>query len=610
MNYSILNCVVHNPQIQNQQFKTHNSSIQNRRRKPRIIPNSKLKIQNAVGINSTFNIQHSTFNMFKIPKTKYPARIILRWLWRELRGNRLQSLLNATLGVADVALSLTQVWAVKHAIDIASGSEPGSIYWAVGLMGVIILANFGVSIAGVWVRNILGVRAQNLMQQRMLAHILQAEWHSRERHHSGDVLNRLEIDVATVVTFLTETLPNTLSVVLMFVGAFACMFVMDHTLAVLLVAIMPVFLAVSRIYVGKMRSLTRQVRDSDSHVQSAMQETVQHRMVVKTLEAGNDMVARLESTQSELRSNVVKRTVFSIFSNLVLNLGFAIGYLIAFLWAAVRMSAGTLTFGGMTAFLQLVNKIQTPARNLTKLAPAFVGVFTAAERLIELLEEPLEPQGEPQRMDAPCGLRLDGVTYRYEDGTRNVIDNLSFDFAPGTCTAILGETGAGKTTIVRMLLALARPTSGNIYIYNKVETCELTALMRCNFVYVPQGNTLMSGTIRDNLLLGKPDATETEMWEVLSRSCADFVKALPLGLDTKCGEQGGGLSEGQAQRIAIARALLRNGSIMIFDEATSALDADTECRLLESLLHDNRHTVIFITHRPAVLEYCTQTLRL
>lgn len=548
--------------------------------------------------------------MFKIPKTKYPARIILRWLWRELRGNRLQSLLNATLGVADVALSLTQVWAVKHAIDIASGSEQGSIYWAVALMGLIILANFGVSIAGVWVRNILGVRAQNRMQQRMLAHILQAEWHSRERHHSGDVLNRLEVDVTTVVTFLTETVPNTLSVVLMFVGAFACMFVMDHTLAVLLVAIMPVFLAVSRIYVGKMRSLTRMVRDSDSHVQSAMQETVQHRMVVKTLEAGDGMVSRLESTQSELRSNVVKRTIFSIFSNFVLNLGFAIGYLVAFLWAAVRMSAGTLTFGGMTAFLQLVNKIQTPARNLTKLAPAFVGVLTAAERLIELLEEPLEPQGEPLRMDAPCGMRLDDVTYRYEDGTRDVIKNLSFDFAPGSCTAILGETGAGKTTIVRMLLALARPTSGNIYIYNKVESCELTALMRCNFVYVPQGNTLMSGTIRDNLLLGDPHASEADMWNVLNRSCADFVRTLPLGLDTKCGEQGGGLSEGQAQRIAIARALLRNGSIMIFDEATSALDADTECRLLESLLHDNRHTVIFITHRPAVLKYCTQTLRL
>ena len=548
--------------------------------------------------------------MFKIPKTKYPALLIVRWLWHELRGNRLQSVLNALLGVADVVLSLAQVWAVKHAIDIASGSEHDSIYWAVALMGFIILANFGVSIAGVWVRNILGVRAQNRMQQRMLAHILQAEWHSRERHHSGDVLNRLEIDVTTVVTFLTETLSNTLSVILMFVGAFACMFVMDHTLAVLLVAIMPVFLAASRIYVGRMRSLTRLVRDSDSHVQSAMQETVQHRMVVKTLEAGDGMVSRLESTQSELRSNVVKRTIFSIFSNFVLNLGFAIGYLVAFLWAAVRMSAGTLTFGGMTAFLQLVNKIQTPARNLTKLAPAFVGVLTAAERLIELLEEPLEPQGEPQRMQAPCGLRLQNVTYRYEDGTRNVVDNLSFDFAPGTCTAILGETGAGKTTVVRMLLALSRPTSGNIYIYNKVETRELTSLMRCNFVYVPQGNTLMSGTIRDNLLLGNPNASEAEMWEVLSRSCADFVRTFPLGLDTKCGEQGGGLSEGQAQRIAIARALLRKGSIMIFDEATSALDADTECRLLESLLHDNRHTVIFITHRSAVLKYCTQTLRL
>lgn len=143
-----------------------------------------------------------------------------------------------------------------------------------------------------------------------------------------------------------------------------------------------------------------------------------------------------------------------------------------------------------------------------------------------------------------------------------------------------------------------------------METRELTSLMRCNFVYVPQGNTLMSGTIRDNLLLGNPNASDAEMWEVLSRSCADFVRMLPLGLDAKCGEQGGGLSEGQAQRIAIARALLRKGSIMIFDEATSALDADTECRLLESLMHDNRHTVIFITHRPAVLKYCTQTLQL
>lgn len=548
--------------------------------------------------------------LLKIPKTKYPTRTILAWLWDAWRGNRLQAVLNALIGVADVVLSLAQVWAVKHAIDVASGADTGSIYWAVGIMAALILGNFAINISGVWVRNILGIRAQNRMQQQMLNRIMQSEWHSKAHHHSGDILNRLEIDVSNVVTFLTETIPNTLSVLMMFIGAFFCLFAMDKTLAVILVAIIPLFLAVSKIYMQQMRRLTREVRDSDSRVQAVMQETIQHRMVIKTLEACNDMVQRLENTQAKLRKNVVRRTSFSIFSNFIINFGFALGYLIAFLWAAIRMSAGTLTFGGMTAFLQLVNKIQSPARNLTKLAPAFVSVFTAAERLMELAAEPLEEQGEPITVGAPCGIRLENVTYKYEDGTKNVISNLSFDFRPGSCTAILGETGAGKTTLVRMLLALMKPKEGRIVLYNDMEEHTLSPRMRCNFVYVPQGNTLMSGTIRENLRLGKPLATDEEMKEALLMSCADFVFSLPDGLSTKCGEQGGGLSEGQAQRIAIARALLRDKHIMVFDEATSALDGDTECRLLGNILDNNSRTVIFITHRPAVLQYCNEQLHL
>lgn len=548
--------------------------------------------------------------LLRIPKTKYPTRTILAWLWDAWRGNRLQAVLNALIGVADVVLSLAQVWAVKHAIDVASGADTGSIYWAVGIMAALILGNFAINIAGVWVRNILGIRAQNRMQQQMLDHIMQSEWHSKAHHHSGDILNRLEIDVSNVVTFLTETIPNTLSVLMMFIGAFFCLFAMDKTLAVILVAIIPLFLAVSKIYMRQMRRLTRDVRNSDSRVQAVMQETIQHRMVIKTLEACKDMVQRLEDTQAKLRENVVKRTSFSIFSNFIINFGFALGYLIAFLWAALRMSAGTLTFGGMTAFLQLVNKIQSPARNLTKLAPAFVSVFTAAERLMELAAEPLEEQGEPIAVGAPCGIRLDNITYRYEDGTRDVISNLSFDFRPGSCTAILGETGAGKTTLVRMLLALMKPNKGCITLYNNEVEHTLSPRLRCNFVYVPQGNTLMSGTIRDNLRLGKPSATDEEMKDALQMSCADFVFALPDGLSTKCGEQGGGLSEGQAQRIAIARALLRDKQIMVFDEATLALDGDTECRLLRNILDNNSRTVIFITHRPAVLQYCNEQLHL
>lgn len=551
-------------------------------------------------------------DLFKTPTFNYSARDILKWLWRAWRGNRRQAVINASLGLLEVVISLSQVWAVKRAIDIAAGTIAGNIYWAVIVMGLLILAGFGVRISAIWVKNILGIRAQNRMQQQLLDRILRSEWHGKEQRHSGDVINRLGRDVEHVVTFLTETLPSTLSTLAMFVGAFSYLASMDWRLAIVITAMIPIFLSFSKIYMGRMRQLTRKVRDSNSKVQSLLQETVQNRMLIKTLEGDSEMVGRLEETQSELRHNVVRRTQFSVFSNFILNFGFSLGYLVAFLWAALRMSASTLTFGGMTAFLQLVNRVQGPARNLSHLIPSFVAVFTSAERLMELEENPLEEQGDPIVLPAPCGLLLDHVSYAYpDDKDDNVISRLSFDFRPGTCTAVVGETGAGKTTLIRLLLALMQPTEGSIKIYNKSsDSSLLSPLHRCNFVYVPQGNTLMSGTIRDNLQLGKLNATDEEMAEALHTSCADFVLELPDGLDTVCTEQGGGLSEGQCQRIAIARALLRNRAIMIFDEATSALDPDTERQLLKNILAKNDKTVIFITHRLAVLDFCDQTLRM
>lgn len=548
--------------------------------------------------------------LLKMEDSRYPVRQILRWLWRAWRGNRLQAGLNALLGLLGVAVSLSQVWAVQHAIDVAAHTVEGSLYWAVALMGALILCDFALHIASIWVRNILGIRAQNRMQQRMLDRILRSEWHGKERFHSGDVINRLEGDVGNVVGFLTETIPSTLSVLAMFLGAFFYLFSMDALLAVLIIFMLPVFILVSKVYIKQMRKLTRKVRDSDSKVQSVLQETVQNRMLIKTLESDSMMVDKLENTQSELRHNVVKRTIFSVISNLILNFGFALGYLIAFLWSAMRMYNHTLSFGGMTAFLQLVAKIQGPARSLTKLVPAFVSVFTASERLMELEENPLEEQGRPIEMDSPCGVRLDDVSYAYTDEDGDVVKHLTFDFFPGSCTAILGETGAGKTTLVRMILALIKPRSGNAIIYNKDKEHSLSPLLRCNFVYVPQGNTLLSGTIRENLRLGRVEATEEDMNEALKQACADFVFSLPQGIDTICSESGGGLSEGQAQRIAIARALLRHGSIMLFDEATSALDPDTERQLLKNILAKRNKTVIFITHRPAVVDYCDQTLHI
>ncbi len=546
---------------------------------------------------------------FKTADSKYSAREIMRWLWVIWKGNRLQAILNASIGIISVVVSLLAVWAIQNAIDIAAHAKQGSIYLAVGLMGLLVLANFALNISGVWIRNILGIKAQNRMQQRMLDRILRSEWHSKEKRHSGDVINRLEMDVSHVITFLTEVIPNSLSTVALFVGAFVYLFSMDKFLSLIIVVMVPVVAVLSRIYVRKMRELSREVRKSDSKVQSVLTETIQNRMLIKIMESDDAMVDKLENTQSELRQKVVKRTYFSVIANFILNFGFSLGYLIAFLWSAIRLSHHTLTFGGMTAFLQLVNRVQGPAKNLTKLVPQFVSVFTAAERLMELEENPLEEQGAPIYVKSPCGIRLSHVHYTYDESDAKVIEDLSFDFKPGTCTAILGETGAGKTTLVRMILALMKPQEGKVEIYNHHTSKELTPRMRCNFVYVPQGNTLLSGTIRDNLRLGKLDATDEEMEDALITSCADFVLKLKDGLDTECSESGGGLSEGQAQRIAIARALLRDRAIMLFDEATSALDPETEKNLLQNILAKHDRTIIFITHRPAVIDYCDQTLK-
>ena len=556
-------------------------------------------------------------NLFNLPKSKYDTRTIVRWLWQAWRGNRLQATLNAVIGLLGVVVSLAQVGAVQHAIDVSTPAlqghacNPHRIVIAVVIMALLMLAGLLLTIASTWVSNILGIRAQNRMQQRMLDRILRTQWHGREKFHSGDVLNRLEFDVNNVVTFLTETIPDSLAVLAMFIGAFCYLFAMDAVLAVITIAIIPVFVAVSKIYVRQMRRLTSEVRSSDSKVQSLMQETIQHRMLIKTLESETPMTERLEQTQSVLRHKVVRRTVFSVFSNIILWLGFRLGYLIAFLWAALRMSHGSLTFGGMTAFLQLVSRIQGPARSLTKLVPQAVSVFTAAERLMELEEDPLDETGEPVRLEAPCGIRLEHVYYQYDDKTREILHDLSFDFPPASCTAILGETGAGKTTLIRILLALLSPQQGKATIYNNHhQETAVTPLTRCNFAYVPQGNTLLSGTIRDNLRLGRLTATEEEMKEALHKSCADFVFDLPDGLNTLCSEAGGGLSEGQAQRIAIARALLRQSSILVLDEATSALDPETERQLLNNILADRNTTVIFVTHRMAVIDYCDQTLKI
>lgn len=538
-------------------------------------------------------------------------RRLLNWVWTTSRGLRMQSLLNALAGLTGVALDFSFIYASKWAIDIATGRSQSPLWHAALLLLLLLLLQVALGFARRWIAAILGVRSQNILHMRLFTHLMNSRWTGRGGLHSGDVLNRLERDVYDVADTITESVPSALCVLVRLMGAFAFLCTMNVRVACVLLCIAPLFTLLSRLYVRRMRALTRSIRDTDSKIQSIVQESIQYSMVLKTLERCGTMATRLSEAQDRLRSQVRQRTLFSSTSSALVSLGFGLGYLVAFVACAYQLRAGTVTYGMMAAFLQLVGQVQGPFREILRYVPAFVGSVTACERLMELQDMPLEEQGTPVRMQGIAGVRLTGVTCAYGQGERTILHDLTYDFPPGSVTAVLGETGAGKTTLVRLILALLTPQSGKVELYDAQHSVAVSPLTRNNLVYVPQGNTLLSGTVRDNLLLGNPEATEAHMYQALHTACADFVAQSPQGLDTPCGELGAGLSEGQAQRIAIARALLRTGSVLLLDEATSALDADTERALLHNLrLEQGGRTVICITHRPAMVDYCTQVLHL
>ncbi len=559
-------------------------------------------------------------------KSPYTTAQLLRWFGSIFRRVRVQVMINALNGLLRVALDFAFIWATKLAIDIATGASPATRHllgitfhptlsgtaWC--LVGIMVL-QLALGFVGRWIAALLGVVAQNRMQRRIFERLLRSEWQGQERRHSGDVLNRLVTDANTVVSVVTDTVPQVLAVLVRLVCAFFFLYTMDARLAIGVTIIIPVFMALSRLYVMRMRAITRKVRQTDSRVQATLQESIQHRMVLKTLERVPTMIDELHRLQRTLRQQIRHRTLFSSSSNLVLNIGFGGAYLFTFLWSVHSLAAGIITFGMMTAFIQLCGQIQGPFRDLTRFIPVVIGSFTAAERLLELEDVPVEDDSHAIRYDEGAGIRFNNVTFAYKGGKRSILCHATYDFPPGSVTAIVGETGAGKTTMLRLVLALLRPSEGSVEIYSGERSDEVSAQTRCNIVYVPQGNTLFSGTVRWNLSLGCPEASDADMWRALELACADFVKSLPAGLDTELGEGGAGLSEGQAQRIAIARAMLRQGSVLLLDEATSALDTVTEQRLIENIIVARNHsatpqTVICITHRPTIVDYCTQAITL
>jgi ABC-type multidrug transport system fused ATPase/permease subunit len=547
----------------------------------------------------------------KKKRSQYPIKQILPWLWKHHKVCRTQAILNVLIGLAQVGLGLLSVDAIRSLTDIATHSKEGSILWTAIALGVIYLLELLLHIASTWISAALGVKTQNTIQHFFFHRLLKGKWSGIEKYHSGDVLNRLFSDVNDIVHLMTEVLPTVIIVITQLLASFIYLYIMDSNLAIIVIIASPVFILFSRIYFKKMRRIVRTIKDSNSAIQSIIQESIIHKMVIKVLERESTMANRLEQRQNLLRKQIKSRAKFTILSKSLINIGFTGAFLTALVFGLFQLQEGLITVGVLMAFTQLVSRIQRPMLDAARLLPVLVNSMTSCERLMELEKLPLEEEKEPVHLDGEIGIRFNNVSYAYPSNKHTVINNFSHDFKPGSFTAILGETGTGKTTLIRLILALISPCEGNGEAYTSQESLQLSATLRNNFSYIPQGNTLFSGSIRENLLMGNPNATKNDMRQALHTAMADFVFELPDGLDTKCAEQGGGLSEGQAQRIAIARAILHPCKVLLLDEATSALDIETEKKLLENLKqHFKGSTIIFVTHRLAVVDFTTDVIKM
>lgn len=539
------------------------------------------------------------------------------WIWRNSRGIRLNTLVRILAGIGQVGLGLLMVWLCREFIDntVMHGTTDDIVKMVIYLVATVL--------AGITLRQLYyymsisaGVRQTNDIRLRIFSHLFRRRMYEGSLH-SGDITSRLEKDVSVVSDVCTSLLPQFTITLVQLIGAFLLMHSMDTTLAWILLLLTPILVAMGKFITRQLREMTRDIREQDASIQMLVQEGMEHNVVLRSLESNTWITGRLDDMQQDLKGKVKRRTRFTLITRALLSGCFGMGYLLAFVWGGLQLRDGLITFGVMTSFLQLVGQIQHPIMGLLNMVPQMIHASASIDRLVELEKMNVEEtSGKKNRMEGMLGVSMKDVSFQYTTGDNYVVNHFSHDFLPGTKTALTGETGAGKTTLFRLLLALATPKSGSITLYSSRQTSTqshypVSPDTRCNFVFVPQGNTLMSGSIRYNLLLAKPEATDDELKKVLHTAVADFVNELPQGLDTECGERGAGLSEGQAQRIAIARGLLRPGNILLLDEISSSLDEQTERTLFSRLFKDYPNkTMIMISHRPSISQLCDEIIKI
>ncbi|MBQ4529218.1 MAG: ABC transporter ATP-binding protein [Lachnospiraceae bacterium] len=533
-----------------------------------------------------------------------------KWLMRYSLPYMPQIILMLVINVICSAISAELSIVSKNIID--SATDGNFVLRAIIIYLILTLVSLGLSAAISVISIVLDEKFSFGIRKNLYQKIIESTWGDIKKYHTGDMMTRMTTDAGNISNGIIYTIPNIIRLVIELFIMFGILYYYEPSLAIMSLVIAPIAAVICFVLGRKLKKLQVKVLESEAAYRSFLQESVSNLLIVKAFGNEESSINKLVDLREERFYWVRKKANMGIISSSTMSLSFQIAYIVAFTLGALKVAEGSITYGTMALFLTMVGRIQSPIIQLAENVPKIVSIIASTGRVMELQNIKKENYEKSDIKEENIGVSVNNLTFGYSE-QETVLEDISLGIEPGEFVAIVGESGIGKTTLVRLMMSFLEGQKGDVTFFNKEGQTKLANAAARSFIsYVPQGNTLFSGTIRENILMGNENASEAEIEEALKMAAAyEFVQELPKGADTVIGEKGYGISEGQAQRIAIARAIVKKAPFLILDEATSSLDAKTELEVLEGIKKLNpKPTCLLITHRKTVLDYCDREIKI